>query len=45
MFSLAAAADYYVLLGVRRDASEGEIKKAFRRIAHPSHLRPRVLFV
>ena len=37
VLALAAAADYYVLLGVRRDASEGEIKKAFRRIALEAH--------
>jgi molecular chaperone DnaJ len=29
--------DYYDLLGVRRDASEGEIKRAFRRLARELH--------
>ena len=29
--------DYYDLLGVGRDASEGEIKKAFRRLARELH--------
>src|SRR5213075_2628604 len=29
--------DYYELLGVQRDASEGEIKKAFRRLARELH--------
>jgi molecular chaperone DnaJ len=31
------AADYYERLGVARDASEGEIKKAFRRLARELH--------
>jgi molecular chaperone DnaJ len=30
-------ADYYELLGVSRDAGEGEIKKAFRRLARELH--------
>jgi molecular chaperone DnaJ len=29
--------DYYELLGVERDASEGEIKRAFRRLARELH--------
>src|ERR687886_870778 len=29
--------DYYELLGVRRDADEQEIKKAFRRLARQLH--------
>jgi molecular chaperone DnaJ len=32
-----AERDYYELLGVARDASEGEIKKAFRRLARELH--------
>lgn len=31
------AKDYYHMLGVQRDASEEEIKKAFRRLAHQYH--------
>jgi molecular chaperone DnaJ len=31
------ATDYYELLGVGRDASEGDIKKAFRRLARELH--------
>lgn len=31
------AKDYYSILGVRRDASEEEIKKAFRRLAREYH--------
>lgn len=30
-------ADYYKILGVTRDASEEEIKKAYRRLAHKYH--------
>lgn len=29
--------DYYKILGVKRDASDEEIKKAFRRLAHEHH--------
>src|SRR5947199_8873605 len=32
-----AERDYYELLGVQRDASESEIKKAFRRLARELH--------
>ncbi|MGS0759028.1 DnaJ domain-containing protein, partial [Roseateles sp. GG27B] len=29
--------DYYKVLGVERDASEADIKKAFRRLARKHH--------
>ena len=32
-----ASGDYYVVLGVRRDASEEEIRRAFRRLAREHH--------
>jgi len=38
-----SAADYYLLLGVTRDADEAEIKKAYRRLAmrhHPDRVGP-----
>ncbi|HEU5262634.1 MAG TPA: molecular chaperone DnaJ [Gemmatimonadales bacterium] len=38
-----SAADYYRLLGVKRDANEAEIKKAYRRLAmqyHPDRVGP-----
>jgi len=38
-----SAADYYLLLGVRRDSDEAEIKKAYRRLAmqyHPDRVGP-----
>lgn len=32
-----AAENYYVTLGVRRDASDGEIKKAFKKLSIKYH--------
>lgn len=29
--------DYYKILGIKKDASEDEIKKAFRKLAHTYH--------
>ncbi|MGH3341976.1 MAG: DnaJ domain-containing protein, partial [Carbonactinosporaceae bacterium] len=31
------ATDYYAILGVRRDATQDEIKKAYRRLARELH--------
>jgi len=31
------AKDYYKILGVDKNASEDDIKKAFRRLAHENH--------
>ncbi len=35
--SLAAALDYYKVLGVSRDASDRQIKKSFRKLALQYH--------
>ncbi len=37
MTSARAPRDYYEVLGIARDAGEGEIKKAFRRLARELH--------
>eukprot|EP00826_Nyctotherus_ovalis_P023590 TRINITY_DN1813_c0_g2_i1.p1 TRINITY_DN1813_c0_g2~~TRINITY_DN1813_c0_g2_i1.p1 ORF type:complete len:529 (+),score=158.98 TRINITY_DN1813_c0_g2_i1:62-1648(+) len=37
LFILVLAEDYYKLLGVRRDASQDEIRKAFRKLAMKYH--------
>src|ERR1700727_1640187 len=37
MSAQARKRDYYEVLGVSRDAGEGEIKKAFRRLARELH--------
>jgi len=33
-----AQKDYYDIMGLKRGASEAEIKKAFRRLAHKYHI-------
>jgi len=35
--ALTAAADYYALLGVARDADEGTIKRAYRKLSRQYH--------
>jgi preprotein translocase subunit Sec63 len=35
--ALAAATDYYSLLGVARDADEGVIKRAYRKLSRQYH--------
>ncbi|HEX2728819.1 MAG TPA: DnaJ domain-containing protein, partial [Rubrobacteraceae bacterium] len=34
---MATKRDYYEVLGLSREASEGEIKKAYRRLARDHH--------
>jgi molecular chaperone DnaJ len=32
--------DYYEVLGISRDASESELKGAYRKLAHKYHQKP-----